>query len=215
MQLSELLANISSLTSAVFLIESTLGDFINHFFFQNDLINALYNFEKGNANKLLKLTIKYSLNSCNQLRNTEIKNIFKKEPHFCGNLKESNMHIIVEDEKDRSNVGFADDQQHQQMKKNNYINNKDNPISNTNISNNNSHNNSNINNQDEQQDSTKRENMNINTDNKTSKTIVIEKLNDSKSNKPLFNRKYNINNFKNDDTTSNINKINIHNKKQI
>ena len=33
MQLSELLVNISSLTSVVILIVSTLGDFINHFFF--------------------------------------------------------------------------------------------------------------------------------------------------------------------------------------
>ena len=32
-QLSELLVNISSLTSVVILIVSTLGDFINHFFF--------------------------------------------------------------------------------------------------------------------------------------------------------------------------------------
>ena len=119
----------------------------------------MYNFEKGNANKRLKLTIKYSLSSRNQLRNTEIKNIFKNEPHFCGNLKESNMHIILEDERDRSNVGIANDQQHQQVKRNNYINNKDNLISNSNISNNNSHNNSNINNQDEQQDSTKRDNI--------------------------------------------------------
>ena len=172
MQLIELFSNISSLTSVVILIESTLGDFINHFFFQNDLINALYNFEKGNANKRLKLTIKYSLSSGNQLRNTEIKNIFKNEPHFCGNLKKSNMHIILEDERDKSNVGIANDQQHQQVKRNKYINNKDNLISNSNISNNNSHNNSNINNQDEQQDSTKRENININTDNKISKTMV-------------------------------------------
>ena len=57
MQLSELLADISSLRSVVILIVSTLGDFINHFIFQNDLINTLYNFEKSNANKRLKLTI--------------------------------------------------------------------------------------------------------------------------------------------------------------
>ena len=45
MQLSELLANISSLTNVIILVLSTIGDFINHFFFQNDLMNALYNFQ--------------------------------------------------------------------------------------------------------------------------------------------------------------------------
>lgn len=53
MQLSELLANISSLTNVIILVLSTIGDFINHFFFQNDLMNALYNFQtEATSNRL-------------------------------------------------------------------------------------------------------------------------------------------------------------------
>jgi hypothetical protein len=61
-------------------------------------------------NKRLKLTIKYSLSSRGYLRNTEhyIKN--------CGNNnKESNMHMINEDERERSNIGIVDEYDQQQQ----------------------------------------------------------------------------------------------------
>lgn len=56
MQVSELLANVTSLGNVFILVLSTIGDFINHFFFQNDLMNALYNFksekQRGSGKKL-------------------------------------------------------------------------------------------------------------------------------------------------------------------
>lgn len=61
MQVSELLANVTSLGNVFILILSTIGDFINHFFFQNDLMNALYNFKsekQRNNNKKLSLVEK-------------------------------------------------------------------------------------------------------------------------------------------------------------
>ena len=86
MQVSELLANVTSLGNVFIIILSTIGDFINHFFFQNDLMNALYNFKsekQRNNNKRLSL-------------------VEKGKP----NLNINNEKIILKTEKNDSKIGL-------------------------------------------------------------------------------------------------------------
>lgn len=84
MQLSELLANIAAIANVVTFILTGIGNYANHYFFQNDLMNSVFTFDKGkepDTQNNIKI-----INEVKSYNDTKIKtqnsiNIFKEPYH--------------------------------------------------------------------------------------------------------------------------------------
>lgn len=83
MQLSELLANIAAISNVITFMLTGLGNYANHYFFQNDLMNSLFIFDKGkqlDTQKNVKTTTEVKSYSDTKLKTQNSIKIFR-EPH--------------------------------------------------------------------------------------------------------------------------------------
>lgn len=130
MQLSELLANIGALVNVIILFLSSIGNFINHYYFQSDLMNALYTFDTNNRKKKNMFSFNQihnviSLKECSKESIIEICDD-RKDGHLGNDNNKSNEELKSDENNNDKEMHHNATQKHKQKQslklKNNMIN---------------------------------------------------------------------------------------------